>query len=122
MNNKQCVIWATGNNEEIAKRANGPSITQNSDIGTWAFAAKRDSGNGHMLGKYCQEFEMRALGTHSIPNKKDKSNLTAWRDRNNGAYKLIDYIMVSNEQKWGTRTKTKGARISTVQTDIHRSS
>ena len=51
LNNKQCVIWTTDNNGQIAKENDADS---NNTIGPWTVAQKTEPGNGQMLRKHAK--------------------------------------------------------------------
>ena len=65
-NNKQCTIWATDNNGQIAH----DNKDINNIIGPWTTAQQTEPGNGQMLKKYCQKFEM--VATNTLYTKKRK--------------------------------------------------
>ena len=44
------------------------------------------------------------------PKNENKQRLPTWRNTENGTYKQLDYIMISNKQQhWFTKIKTNGA-------------
>ena len=102
---KQCIIWATDNNGQIA---NDEDATNN-PIGPWTYANKTEKGNGRRLVKYCKKYNLCATNTHFIPHKKDKKYLVTWRNYEDGEHKQLDYIMISNKQKnWATQSRVEG--------------
>ena len=67
-NQKQCTIWATDNNGQIARN---PDDTENNTIGPWTVAKKTEVGNGQMLAKTCKKYALCAMSTHFIPHKRE---------------------------------------------------
>ena len=105
-NAKQCIIWTTDNNGQIAAEAREGN---NNEIGPWAMASKSEKGRGGKLTKYCYKYPLSAMGTHFTPRKNTTRNLHTWRNSVEGTYKQLDYILISNKQRnWVTQTRTKG--------------
>ena len=109
MNKKQCMIWTTDNNGQIAHDDQNDA---NNTIGPWTYAHKCENGNGKKLAKYCNKHELCATNTHFIPKNRDKQHLATWHSYENGTYKQLDYIMISNNQKTGSR-KQKPKELQT---------
>ena len=105
-NQKQCKIWATDNNGQIAQNIND---IENKTIGKWATSHKTETGNGQILAKTCKKYALCATNTHFIPHKMDKRHLNTWHNKEDGTYKQLDYMMISNKQKnWVTQVRTRG--------------
>ena len=106
-NKKQCTIWATDNNGQIANDPNEKRTNQE-HIGQWTYADKTDKGNGEMLKKCAQKYALSAMNTFFIPMKKKKENLITWQNNEEGHKKQLDYILISHKQQnWVTQIRTK---------------
>ena len=67
---------------------------------------KREWGE---LAKYFYKYAIIATNTHLAPDKARGGNISTWRNRENGAYRQLDYMIISNKQRnWATQTRAKG--------------
>ena len=104
INKNDCILWCTDNNGQIMIIMKMlKTLLEN---GAMEIKRKKKGMEGK-LKKNIINFNLTAANTMYNPNNNGKENLVTWYSNTNNIKKQLDYILISNKHKLGTKLKNQ---------------
>jgi len=95
-NAKDCIIWGTDNNGQVAQQNKGKQGI-NKSVGRWTMAKRTEQGNGIKLVDKCNKYNLTIMNTMCKPKKAEKEKLATWTRGGGGIQRQLDYIIISEK-------------------------